>query len=116
VKLDDRTIQVHRHSPSSDAPSLYFVDIECIDSPTIGIPNVGCSQRHQHDLVNYLFLIRCSVDWPKAWDLMIQSCFEACNNPFIEPQEKKNRNRVDPDDLEEDHPSRTSATKKHRHK
>ena len=104
---------VYQHSPSSDAPSLYLVDVECIDSPTIGIPDVGCSQRD----LNYLFLIRRKVDWPKAWDSMIQSCFEARNNPSIEPQwEKKNRNSVDPDVLEEDQPSRIRATKKHRRK
>jgi hypothetical protein len=104
---------VYGHSPSSDAPSLYLVDVECIDSPTIGIPDVGCSQRD----LNYLFLIRRKVDWPKAWDSMIQSCFEARNNPSIEPQwEKKNSNSVHPDVLEEDQPSRTRATKKHRRK
>jgi hypothetical protein len=36
---------VHRHSPSRDAPSLYLVDFECIDSPAIGIPDVGCSPK-----------------------------------------------------------------------
>ncbi len=67
--------------------------------------------------LNFLFLIRRKVDLPKAWDLMIQSCFEACNNPSIEPQwEKKNRNSVYPDVLEEDQPSRTRAAKKHPHK
>jgi hypothetical protein len=97
---------------------MHLLDVECIDSPTIGIPDVGCSQCHQRGNLNYLFLIhRKEVNLPKAWDSMIQSCFEACNNPSIEPQwEKKNRNSVDPDILEEDQPSRTHAAKKHRHK
>ncbi len=107
---------VHRHSPSSNAPSLYLVDVECIDSPTIGIPDLGCYGHHQRDL-HYLFLIRRKVDWPKAWDSIIQSCFESRDNPSIEHQyEKKNRNSVDPDVLEEEQPSRMIARKKHRRK
>ena len=50
---------VHQHS--ADAPSLYLVDVENIDSPTIGIPDVGCSQCHQRDQ-HYLLHIRRKVD------------------------------------------------------
>ncbi len=94
---------------------MVYFDASAVFALLLSCPTLNQDEYH-HDL-NYLFQIRCKVDWPKAWDLMIHSCFEAPNNPSIEPQwEKKYRNSVNPDVLvEEDQPSRTRATKKHWH-
>jgi hypothetical protein len=48
-------------------PVLYIVPVETIDSPTIGIQDVGGSVGANEE---HLFLIRRMAHWPASWDSM----------------------------------------------
>jgi len=66
-------------------PTLYLVDVESIDSPTIGIQDVGDFKSRPLD-EHYLFLIRRKEEWARAWDSMIQSEYESRDDASIEDQ------------------------------
>jgi hypothetical protein len=99
---------IYRHSPNSSAPTLYLVDVESINSPTIGIPDIGCSNSDQH----YLFLIRRKVDWPKAWDSMIQSCYDSRDEASVEHRYERKQNVLAPNVVK----GEMTVTKKSTHK
>ena len=52
----------------SQLPKLYIIPVISIDSPTIGIQDVGGSNGVNEE---HLFLIRRLADWPESWDSII---------------------------------------------
>jgi hypothetical protein len=61
--------KVDRHGPLL-RPTLYVVEASAIATPTLGIRDIGDKVVGDE----FLFLFRRRVEWPGAWDSMIQKC------------------------------------------
>jgi hypothetical protein len=61
--------KVDQHGPQL-CPTMYLVEASAIAAPTLGIRDIG--DRVVGD--EFLFLFRRRVEWPAAWDSMIQMC------------------------------------------
>jgi hypothetical protein len=69
----------------TEPPTLYIIDIDCIDAPTVGMPDVlGNKKGSSREDRNHLFLFRRRKDWPVAWDSVIDSVYSSRRNPSPE--------------------------------
>ena len=73
---------------NSKAPKLYLVDVATFDAPTIGIPDIGWSERMRTEQ-QYLFLFRRKVDWHTSWDAMIDECWQDRDSASVEETYEK---------------------------
>ena len=58
----------------SRLPKLYIIPITSISAPTIGIQDIGGSNKDGAQ--QHLFLIRRMVEWPASWDSIIRSVYQ----------------------------------------
>ena len=71
-------------------PTLYLVDVDCIDAPTVGIPDVlGNKKGSSKEDRNHFFLFRRKKDWSVAWDSVINSVYSSRRNPSPEKAYEK---------------------------
>jgi hypothetical protein len=71
-------------------PTLYLVDVDCIDAPTIGMSDVlGNKKGNNKEDRNHLFLFRRRKDWPVAWVSVIDSVYSSRQNPLPEKAYEK---------------------------
>jgi len=62
---------------SSENPTLYLINVESISSPAVCIRNIGSPMNNP----SFLVLYKSKDEWPKCWDSMIESEYNARNTP-----------------------------------
>jgi hypothetical protein len=89
-------------------PTLYLVDVDCIDAPTVGMPDVlGNKKGSSKEDRNRFFLFRRKKDWSVAWDSIINSVYSSRRNPSPEKAYEKGGSH-----LEESPPRKKRRSKK----
>ena len=85
----------------SQLPVLYIVPVETIDSPTIGIQDVGGSIGADEE---HLFLIRRMAQWPASWDSIITDEYQRSKRRQPSPEPQYDGSPVDVETMEAELP------------